>query len=147
MSWAVDLSALYRTEIKGFCLGLSLQNLGPNINYLETGESDPLPTGLRIGASVVPIKNSVNTLTLCCDMCNVLHSKNIYEKRTLHYGLDYSLFDMVSFRIENTPRGFTCGFGVHVGNTFSFEIANMEHIYKFPPKYYYLTANLSLPKF
>jgi hypothetical protein len=53
---AADIGALYQpAEYAG--IGLSLANIGPNIAYYGSGESDPLPLMLRIGGCLTPLDN------------------------------------------------------------------------------------------
>jgi hypothetical protein len=53
---AVDIGALYlpRTDLS---VGLTVANLGPDIAYKESGESDPLPLMLRIGGCLTPLND------------------------------------------------------------------------------------------
>lgn len=56
LTWAVDAGALYKPW-RFLNVGLSLANIGPNISYTSSGESDPLPRMLRLGATYYPMKN------------------------------------------------------------------------------------------
>ena len=47
--YAADLGALWHTPLKGLNLGVSLQNLGPDVKFEEEG--DPLPQTIRFGAA------------------------------------------------------------------------------------------------
>jgi hypothetical protein len=47
--YAADLGALWRSPLKGLNLGLSLQNVGPNVKFEQDG--DPLPLTFRAGAA------------------------------------------------------------------------------------------------
>ena len=54
VTWAVDVGALYRPW-QFLNVGLSVANLGPNISYTSSGESDPLPRMLRVGVAYYPV--------------------------------------------------------------------------------------------
>jgi len=53
---AADIGALYRPA-RYAGIGLTLANIGPDIAYSGTGESDPLPLMLRIGGCLTPLDN------------------------------------------------------------------------------------------
>ncbi|MBN2537919.1 PorV/PorQ family protein [candidate division WOR-3 bacterium] len=55
MTWALDFGVLYKpwTFLNA---GLGLSNIGPNISYTSSGESDPLPRMLRLGVTYFPVK-------------------------------------------------------------------------------------------
>jgi hypothetical protein len=50
-SVALDLGILLRTPM-GLNYALALTNLGPGMKYTESGDTDPLPSTLRFGASI-----------------------------------------------------------------------------------------------
>ncbi len=55
VTWALDFGALY--EPWDFLkVGLSVANIGPNISYTSSGESDPLPRMLRAGLTYFPLR-------------------------------------------------------------------------------------------
>jgi hypothetical protein len=55
---AVDLGALYQPA-KYAGIGLTLVNIGPNIAYTSSGETDPLPLVLRIGGCLTPLDDQL----------------------------------------------------------------------------------------
>jgi len=55
-TWAADVGALWRPSAK-FSLGAGVANLGPGITYSSSGEHDPSPTTLRMGACWTPLSN------------------------------------------------------------------------------------------
>lgn len=74
ISAGFDLAALYKGSAinmgnaKGsFSLGLNLANMGPKIQYSDKGQSDPIPTNLRIGTAFKLDLNEYNSLTLAVD--------------------------------------------------------------------------------
>jgi len=54
LTWGLDVGALYKpwTFLN---VGASVANLGPNISYTSSGESDPLPRMLRLGLTYYPV--------------------------------------------------------------------------------------------
>jgi hypothetical protein len=87
-SWAFDISSFYKIfpkrvrihlgnssyalTLNEINIGASLQNLGPNIKYTDTGESDPLPWTLRIGSSYKAIKSESNELSISTEFTKIL---------------------------------------------------------------------------
>jgi len=87
-SWAFDISSLYKIwpkrvrihlgsssyaiTLNEMNIGVSLQNLGPNIKYTDTGESDPLPWTLRLGTSYTAIKTESNELQISTEFTKIL---------------------------------------------------------------------------
>lgn len=53
-SVAVDVSALYRTPLKGLSVGLNVQNLGPSLGFEQAFS---LPINVRLGAGYKPADN------------------------------------------------------------------------------------------
>jgi hypothetical protein len=55
-TWAADIGALWKPSTK-ISLGGCLANVGPGIAYTSSGEHDPSPAILRLGASWIPVNN------------------------------------------------------------------------------------------
>jgi hypothetical protein len=60
-SFALDMGFLY--HLKRLSLGTALTNLGPNIAYIDLGQSDPLPRNLAIGFAYRIVDTPFNRLT------------------------------------------------------------------------------------
>lgn len=71
MTWAVDAGALYR-PLKQLSVGLSVANLGPNISYTSSGESDPLPRMLRLGISYTPVETKLVKVSVTPEFTKIL---------------------------------------------------------------------------
>lgn len=71
ITWALDAGALYR-PFDFLNVGLSLANLGPNISYTSSGESDPLPRMLRLGVAYTPVDNRIVKLTISPEFAKIL---------------------------------------------------------------------------
>ncbi len=67
ITWGTDFGILYR-PFRWFNLGTSLSNLGPNISYTASGESDPIPRILRLGVNFIPIKDELLKLYIPVEM-------------------------------------------------------------------------------
>jgi len=77
-----DLGLLYRPQkldiplIGNFDnrlgLGIALSNLGPKLYYIDQAQADPLPTNLRLGASLHLLKSDYNNLYLLVDLSRTM---------------------------------------------------------------------------
>jgi hypothetical protein len=71
ITWALDAGALYK-PFNFLQAGLSLSNLGPNISYTSSGESDPLPRMLRLGVAYFPVKDSNWSVSVVPEISKIL---------------------------------------------------------------------------
>ena len=70
-TWAADAGVLYKPW-KSLWVGAAVSNLGPNIAYTTSGESDPLPRMLRVGIRYTPVDNNVFRLSITPEVTKVL---------------------------------------------------------------------------
>lgn len=64
---------LIEEDIGGlFSIGMNLSNIGPKVTYIDAAQADPLPTQLRLGIAVVPMKDEFNSLTLMADFSKLM---------------------------------------------------------------------------
>ncbi|MDP8268552.1 MAG: PorV/PorQ family protein [Candidatus Tenebribacter davisii] len=61
--------------------GLNLQNIGPNITYINDSQSDPLPMNLRMGFSYRALESKYNKLCINADMNKMLANGDPIYKR------------------------------------------------------------------
>ncbi|MFA5031515.1 MAG: PorV/PorQ family protein [bacterium] len=66
-----DFSSLY-TPSKQVSIGVSVQNIGPAIKYIEAGVGDPLPYTTRLGISYEPVQAKNNSLIFAGELTKVL---------------------------------------------------------------------------
>ncbi|MFO7637898.1 MAG: PorV/PorQ family protein [bacterium] len=71
VSWALDFGVLYKPW-EFVNLGLAVSNLGPNIAYTSSGESDPLPRMLRAGLTYYPLRTEHFRLGITPELTKVL---------------------------------------------------------------------------
>ena len=83
ISGAIDLGVLWKPrelDIFGwkaqdfFSIGMNLQNVGPKMTYRSI--ADPLPTTLRLGIAVTPIRDDFNELTVAVDGAKLLVNRD-----------------------------------------------------------------------
>ncbi len=58
-----------------FSVGANLSNLGPKVTYIDASQADPLPTTLRVGFGIIPVKDEFNSLTIGIDFSRLLIRK------------------------------------------------------------------------
>jgi hypothetical protein len=67
-SFAVDAGILFSDLLPRTNLGIVLQNVGPDIAYIDRDQADPLPQNVRIGIAHRLIETSDHRLTLVYDL-------------------------------------------------------------------------------
>lgn len=141
-SFAFDFSGLY-IPVKQAQIGLSIQNLGPDINYIEMGTNAPLPRLIRAGVSYQPIDIKNNKLVIAGDITKVLVGFQDDLKQGIDYiyrdtwkgiGLEYKFYKIFSVRwgyfsdVAGHRSGRTVGFGVKF-NGISIDFADDSALY------------------
>lgn len=77
-SFAVDAGLLWTDVLPRLNLGLSLQNLGPDIAYIDRDQADPLPQSLRVGAAWRAIEAPGKRLILVYDVYKSLARRDTH---------------------------------------------------------------------
>lgn len=153
ISWAVDISALYHTPIRGLNLGASLQNIGPSIQYAQSGNKDPLPRTLRLGIAYKLFDTETNKLNFLADITKVVVNwsgdlKKENEDTWKSIGMEYTYFNLLTgrigyFRDSSGKRiGLTYGGGVQFKNLI-FDIGVDDKLYEFPTSNYRFSISYS----
>jgi hypothetical protein len=165
-AWAVDLSLLYvwtdflnsklfgMQSFKTLRLGAALQNLGPEISYVEDGESDPLPRTLRLGLSLGIIEEEAHKLNLNLDLIKILVGveytdfQEIWSDSWKAGGMEYTFNNLFSLRLgyfhDKTGQrsGPTFGAGFQY-DKFVFDLSVDQAIYDFRTSNYRISAQFS----
>jgi hypothetical protein len=63
-----------------FSVGVNLSNLGPKVTYIDAAQADPLPTQLRLGFGIIPMKDEFNSLTIAMDFTKLM----VYREKGAH---------------------------------------------------------------
>jgi hypothetical protein len=71
ITWAFDAGTLYK-PFDFLAVGLAVANLGPNISYTSSGESDPLPRMLRLGLAYYPLKHEIFSVCITPEISKIL---------------------------------------------------------------------------
>lgn len=87
--------------------GLNLQNVGPNIVYIDDAQSDPLPMNWRMGFSYRLMESQFNKLTLNADMNKLLANDDPFYARIITAWKDDTFQDELDSTIFNIGAEYT----------------------------------------
>jgi hypothetical protein len=165
-AWALDLSVLYLWDdflnsnlfgiewFKTLRMGAALQNLGPEISYVENGESDPLPRTLRLGLSLGLLEEEAHKLNLNLDLIKILigveytNFQEMWKDSWKAGGIEYTLSNLFSVRLGyfsdrvGQRAGPTFGAGFQY-QKFVFDLSVDQEIYDFETANYRISAQFS----
>ncbi len=152
--------SIYLRKWPGYSVSFGFMNVGPGLKFGSVNKPDPLPYSLRLGFAVVPVYDTVNKLQIAFDVHKVAvgitdeFTRGITLTREdgtvdtvkglsavvrdawMHVGVDYTFYNLVSFRVgyfydERGARvGPTFGGGVTYKG-FTIDIADDTQIYDF----------------
>lgn len=110
-SFAFDAGAKYRNvaKINGLDLALVLQNIGPNVTYVDEAQADPHSMTARLGAAYRAIDEPFSKLTFSAEASKILANDDPLYKRfitgwknfdeTIYgAGAEYTYLDLISLR-------------------------------------------------
>jgi len=79
ISFAFDLGMKRKNFLANrLDLGMTLQNIGPDITYIDDDQADPLPMNLRMGLSYRVIESEYNRFTLNADMNKLFANRDFW---------------------------------------------------------------------
>ncbi len=123
-TFAVDLGLLYRDMlIKGLNGAIVLQNLGPEISYVDAAQSDVLPRNLRLGLAYKAWSDDLLDITIAAELNKLLLqldeniNTQIGEQAILSGGAEINFMKMFAGRVgyyrdeEGQVKGATFGGG------------------------------------
>ncbi len=128
-SFAADFGFLWKVHPK-FSLGVALQNLGPDMSFIEKEDSAPLPRTLRLGIGVYPLVGDSYSSLITFDVSKALigldeiYSEGKFSEvardATLNAGVEVMVADFVAPRAgyiydpDGKIQGVTFGFGIYI---------------------------------
>ena len=84
LSYAFDIAMLRKNLfLNGLSWGINLQNIGPNVTYINNTQSDPMPMNFRMGFSYRAFENALNKVTVNADMNKLLANNDFIFKRLI----------------------------------------------------------------
>ncbi len=146
-SFAIDAGILFTDIFPGLNLGIALQNVGPDIAYIDRDQADPLPQNLRIGTAWRAVDIPGHRLTLVYDMYKSLaqRKKSFFVsliagltderarqelKQIVHMmGAEYTFSDLLSLRagyfIDQVGKVIFPTFGIGLGwGSYRFDLSH-----------------------
>jgi len=108
--FAFDLGAKYQDFLThGTNLSFAIQNIGPNITYIDQEQSDPLPMTVRLGAAYQILDMPMNKLLVSAEASKVLANEDPLFQRFVTgwqhmdeaiygFGAEYTYLDLISLR-------------------------------------------------
>lgn len=103
-TFAVDGGLIYDTPLKGLSLGAAVQNIGPDIHYIDAAQADPLPRNMKLGLAYRPVNTDYNKLTIAADINKDLIDVGNdpfgkeFREAIKNIGLEYSYANFISVR-------------------------------------------------
>ncbi len=109
-AFAFDLGSKYKNlVVPGLDASVVLQNIGPNVTYVNQAQSDPMPMTFRTGLAYTAFDNPMNRLILSAEASKILANDDILVQRlvtgwdpfdeTIYAaGAEYKYLDLISLR-------------------------------------------------
>jgi hypothetical protein len=135
-SFAVDTGVLWKLPPQKLQFGFSLQNLGPDIAFIDQEQSDPLPFTARVGVAFLPIQDEISDLVLTFDLEQSLvwlidDATDTRRSEIYHIGTEYKYVDLLAGRVgyiydeDGNFKAATYGLGFIYKKKLSFDYANV----------------------
>ncbi len=108
--FAFDMGAKYQDlGIEGLDASLVVQNVGPNITYVDQAQSDPLPMTVRLGAAYQILDSPLNKLLVSAEASKILANEDglltrfvtgweNFDETIYGLGAEYTYLDLISLR-------------------------------------------------
>lgn len=109
-TFAFDLGAKYKNlGLEGLDAALVLQNVGPNVTFVDQSQSDPIPMTFRAGLAYTAFDNDINSLIVSTEASKILANEDALLKRFItgweHFdetiygvGAEYTYLKMIGLR-------------------------------------------------
>jgi len=129
-SFAADFGWLYKLPKWKTSIGATLDNIGPNIAYIDQDQSDPLGRNVRVGAAFRPIDTNVHHVLLAADATRYLLPGRTLAVDVWNVGAEYEFNQLLALRVGyisdpiGTITAATYGFGLGY-HGFHFDFANI----------------------
>lgn len=109
--FAFDLASQFRDVggIEGLNAALVLQNIGPDVTYVNEDQADPLPMTIRLGAAYTALDSPMNRLRVSAEASKILANEDPLIQRFVtgfeHFdetiysaGAEYTYLDLITLR-------------------------------------------------
>ena len=114
-SFAFDAGVLFKdVAVDNFNASVVIQNIGPNVTYVDKDQSDPAPMTFRAGLGYTVFDNPMGRLITTAEMSKILADETIYG-----VGAEYTYLNLIALRggyysdQVGEVEGASFGVGVH----------------------------------
>jgi hypothetical protein len=147
-TFAADIGALLKAPVIKSSFGAVIQNLGPNIAYIDEDQSDPLGRNLKVGVAYAPYETEVHRVLVVADANRFLLPGRTLAVDVWNAGAEYEFNRLLALRIGyiSDPRGTIedLTFGLGLGyRGFRFDYASvpqsefLERVNRFSASYHF----------
>ncbi|MGE5176661.1 MAG: PorV/PorQ family protein [Hyphomicrobiales bacterium] len=129
-TFAADMGGLLKVPQWRAAFGATLDNLGPDISFIDVDQSDPLGRNFRVGASYTPVETEIHRVLLAADATRYLLPNRSLAVDVWDAGAEYEFNHLIALRTGyiSDPRGtitdFTFGLGLEYKG-FRFDYASV----------------------
>ncbi|HMI30507.1 MAG TPA: PorV/PorQ family protein [Candidatus Limnocylindrales bacterium] len=115
-TFAADLGGLYKIPKWKASVGMALQNLGPNIAYIDQDQSDPLGRNAKLGFAVTPFETEMYRVLVVGDVNRSLLSHGAFIENA---GAEFEFNRLLAIRAgyiydpRGTVKDMTYGLGLN----------------------------------
>ncbi|HEY2924723.1 MAG TPA: PorV/PorQ family protein [Candidatus Eisenbacteria bacterium] len=115
-TFAADIGGLYKIPRWKSSVGLVIQNLGPNIAYIDQDQSDPLGRNAKFGIAVTPFETEVYRVLVAADVNRSLLPHGAWIEDA---GAEFEFNRLLALRAgyiydpRGTVKDFTYGLGLN----------------------------------
>jgi len=147
-TFAADIGGLLKAPVIKSSFGAVIQNLGPDIAYIDEDQADPLGRNLKVGAAYTPFENEVHRVLVAADANRFLLPGRTLAVDVWNAGAEYEFNRLLALRIGyiSDPRGTIqdLTFGLGLGyRGFRFDYASvpqsefLERVNRFSASYHF----------
>lgn len=102
-SFAVDVGTLWKMPAQRVNVGFSVNNMGPDIAFIDREQSDPLPITARLGTAWTPVADDISNLLLTLDVEQSLvwlidDEVDTRRSEIWHAGVEYRYVNLLAGR-------------------------------------------------
>jgi hypothetical protein len=144
-TFAADVGALYKVPRLKSSIGLAIQNLGPNIAYIDQDQSDPLGRNAKLGVAVTPLETELYRVVVAADVNRSLLPHGAWIENG---GGEFEFNRLLALRIgyiydpRGTIKNFTYGLGlIYRGVRFDYarvpQSEFLERVNRFSASYHF----------
>jgi long-subunit fatty acid transport protein len=147
-TFAADIGGLVKAPGIKSSFGAVIQNLGPNIAYIDEDQSDPLGRNLKVGLGYSPFETEVHRVLVAADANRFLLPGRTLAVDVWSVGAEYEFNRLLALRVGyiSDPRGTIedMTFGLGLGyRGFRFDYASvpqsefLERVNRFSASYHF----------